>query len=56
VYTGVLIRSDPETGYAVDWVACSEHALAGVSPVVDYGQDVVITHRQVEADISAVTE
>src|SRR4051794_34584984 len=47
VYIGACAGND---GTRVDWTACSQHPLAALAPVVDYGQDVSRTFAEVDVD------
>lgn len=41
-------------GRRPDWAACSQHPLPGLSPIVDYGQDRVVTLRTAMHDAIGV--
>lgn len=47
----VYVDACGDPGDAPDWASCSEHSLDYLTPIVDYGEDVVRTFRQTEIDV-----
>jgi hypothetical protein len=50
----VYVDACGESDGTPDWSSCSTHPLEGVTPIVDYGRDVVVTFRQTEADTATI--
>jgi hypothetical protein len=48
LYTGVM-AGKPEPG-DLDWAACSQHPLRMEEPVLDYGNDIVVSWAQAHRD------